>query len=62
MSVSSTFGRSGYGISDVESLALVMDDLDAPDGHFIHWLAWNIPPVKRLREARLWQYNSVIQT
>jgi len=35
-----------------QSLMLVLDDLDAPDGHFIHWLAWNIPPVKHLPEAR----------
>ena len=26
------------------SLALVLDDLDAPGGRFIHWLAWGIPP------------------
>lgn len=38
--------------SGTKSLALVMDDIDAPDGHFIHWLAWNIPPVKHLPEAR----------
>lgn len=27
-----------------KSLALVMDDPDAPRGTFVHWLVWNIPP------------------
>ncbi len=27
-----------------KSLALVMEDPDAPTGNFVHWLAWNIPP------------------
>lgn len=26
------------------SLALVMDDPDAPGGTFVHWLVWNLPP------------------
>ncbi len=35
-----------------KSLALIMDDLDAPMGTFTHWVVYNIPPEKReLAEA-----------
>jgi Raf kinase inhibitor-like YbhB/YbcL family protein len=27
-----------------ESIALVVDDPDAPNGPFVHWLLWNLPP------------------
>lgn len=30
--------------SNAESIALIMDDPDAPGGTFVHWVLFNIPP------------------
>ncbi|TSD00026.1 MAG: PEBP family protein [Candidatus Peregrinibacteria bacterium Greene1014_49] len=27
-----------------QSLALVVDDLDAPSGHYVHWVMWDLRP------------------
>lgn len=33
-----------------KSLAIIMEDPDAPAGLFIHWVAWNIPPTGEVKE------------
>lgn len=36
--------------NETKSLALIMDDPDAPMGTWVHWVVYNIPPLSRIDE------------
>lgn len=33
-----------------QSLAVIVEDPDAPGGKFVHWVTWNIPPLSEIVE------------
>jgi Raf kinase inhibitor-like YbhB/YbcL family protein len=37
--------------SEAKSLALIIDDPDAPGGDWVHWVVFNIPVISRIEEG-----------
>ena len=38
---------------ETRSLALIIEDPDAPSGTWLHWLVWNIPVIHTIREGEV---------
>jgi Raf kinase inhibitor-like YbhB/YbcL family protein len=36
--------------SNAKTLAVIVDDPDAPGGDFVHWVAWNLPVASQIKE------------
>ncbi len=34
-----------------KTLALILEDLDAPNGSLVHWIVWNIPPTNKILQG-----------
>jgi Raf kinase inhibitor-like YbhB/YbcL family protein len=44
---------------ETKSLAIIMDDPDAPIGTWVHWLVWNIPVTHHIKENAEFNYEGL---